>query len=76
LDDFLGFLLDVSRLLPGVPRRRPILRDPDDECILEVAAECGGVIVAFNTKDFAEAGQFGVRVQTPGEFLKTLRERE
>ena len=58
------------------PRLRPSLPDPDDERILEVAVQCGGIIVTHNTKDFAGAEHFGISVQTPAEFLKILREEQ
>jgi predicted nucleic acid-binding protein len=50
------------------------LLDPGDELILEVAAQCGAMIVTHNTNDFVGAERFGVPVRTPAEFLKILRE--
>jgi putative PIN family toxin of toxin-antitoxin system len=53
---------------------RPMLRDPGDEFILELAVEAScDAIVTHNVRDFAGAERFGVRVMTPGEFLKTVR---
>jgi putative PIN family toxin of toxin-antitoxin system len=54
---------------------RPMLRDPKDELVLElaVAANCDG-IVTFNVKDFLEAEQFGLSVMTPREFLFKIGE--
>jgi len=37
LDAFLDYIFSVSNLVPVVLRRRPSLRDPNDERILEVA---------------------------------------
>ena len=74
VDEFLDYLFAASNLVPFVLRRRPSLRDPDDERILEVAVQCGAMIVTHNTKDFAVAKQFDVAVRTPAEFLKILRE--
>lgn len=74
VDDFLNYVFAASNLLPFVMRRRPILPDPDDERILEVAVECGATIITHNIKDFAGAERFGVYVQTPGAFLRTLKE--
>jgi len=52
---------------------RPFLNDPDDELILELAlASTSNYIVTHNLGDFRDAGRFGVRVVTPGEFLRTL----
>ncbi len=52
---------------------RPLLRDPGDELVLElaVAANCEA-IVTHNVRDFAGARRFGIRVLTPGEFLNEL----
>jgi predicted nucleic acid-binding protein len=74
IDDFLGYIFKTSNLVPFVLRQRPTLRDPDDERILEVAAECRAMIVTHNKKDFVGVEQLGVLVKTPAEFLKMLRE--
>ena len=52
---------------------RPSLRDPDDEFVLElaVAAHCDHIIT-FNQRDFAGADRFGIRVVTPGDFLRLM----
>ena len=57
-------------------RLRPFLPDPGDEFLLElaVAGRADG-IVTHNVRHFAGAGQFGIRVMTPGEFLRIM-ERE
>ena len=53
---------------------RPFLRDPSDDLVLElaVAAQCDA-IVTHNVRDFRGSDRFGVRVITPGEFLRELR---
>ena len=52
---------------------RPVLRDPDDEMVLEVAVagQCEA-IVTYNKADFAGAEQFGLRTMTPRELLVEL----
>jgi len=74
IDDFLDYIFRASNLVPFVLRQRPSLRDPDDERILEVAVQCGAMIITHNRKDFVGAEQLGVVVRTPAEFLKVLRE--
>ena len=55
---------------------RPTLRDPRDECVLEVAVAAGcQAIVTHNTRDFTGAERFGVEVLTPGQFLRRLEGR-
>ena len=52
---------------------RPLLKDPYDDHILEVAvAASADFIVTFNTKDFTNVNQFGIKVVTPDEFLKFM----
>lgn len=54
---------------------RPLLRDPKDDMVLEVAVAAGcEQIVTHNGRDFAEAEQFGVPVASPAEFLGQIRE--
>jgi len=56
-------------------RWRPMLSDPGDEFVLElaVAAECR-FIVTHNIKDFRGAERFGISIVKPGEFLRVLQE--
>jgi len=54
---------------------RPYLNDPNDEFILELAlASASHYIVTHNRGDFRDAERFGVRVVTPGEFLRIIGE--
>ena len=52
---------------------RPLLRDPGDDLVLElaIAARCEA-IVTHNARDFKGAEKFGVDVLTPGQFLQKL----
>ena len=53
---------------------RPILQDPKDDHILEVAvASKTKIIVTHNTRDFKGANKFGIRTLTPGQLLKELK---
>jgi putative PIN family toxin of toxin-antitoxin system len=74
VDDFLDYIFKSSALVPFVLPRRPVLRDPGDESILEVAVECQAIIVTHNKRDFAGAERFGISVLTPGQFLRTIEE--
>jgi putative PIN family toxin of toxin-antitoxin system len=72
-------LLDMLAAV-GTPRTpffqwRPQLPDPDDEMILELAANGrADAIVTVNTRDFLPAARtFGVEVLRPGEFLRRLQ---
>jgi len=51
----------------------PILKDPRDDLVLEVAVESRSeYIVSFNTKDFPGSARFGLSTTTPREFLKII----
>ena len=53
---------------------RPMLRDPNDEMVLEVASNGDAdYIVTHNLKDFASALELGIAVAEPNEILKRLR---
>ena len=49
---------------------RPILPDPKDDMVLEVAIAAGvSHIITFNKKDLKPASEFGIAVVQPSEFL-------
>jgi len=49
---------------------RPILRDPDDELVLETAVNGGAdLLLTFNERDFAGAERFAPRISRPGRAL-------
>jgi putative PIN family toxin of toxin-antitoxin system len=46
---------------------RPMLRDPDDEMVLETAVNGGAdYLCTLNIRDFAPASRFGIAVVNPG----------
>ena len=52
---------------------RPVLTDPGDEMVLELAISAEQAdIVTFNRADFRGAEQFGIRILTPREFLNQI----
>jgi predicted nucleic acid-binding protein len=56
---------------------RPYLRDPGDDLVLELAAAAGcEAIVTHNVRDFGGAERLGVRIVTPGQFLRELRGKQ
>lgn len=55
---------------------RPLLRDPNDDMVAEVAVASGAsAIVTHNLRDFEAVVRFGVRVLTPAQFLLQLPRR-
>ena len=70
VDDILDYLCRVAHQQPIYFLWRPVLRDPNDDMVLEVAVESESeYIVTFNLRDFAGAEQFGVAVVEPRWFL-------
>jgi putative PIN family toxin of toxin-antitoxin system len=52
---------------------RPILPDPKDDMVLEVAIASGAThIVTFNHQDLRLASQFGITVLPPAAFIRLL----
>ena len=74
IDDFIEYFCSRARLVQIYFRWRPILPDPDDDRILEVAVRTGAPIVTFNVRDFRGAKRFGIRTMSPGELLDILGE--
>ncbi|HWS70666.1 MAG TPA: putative toxin-antitoxin system toxin component, PIN family [Thermoanaerobaculia bacterium] len=53
---------------------RPLLRDPGDDLVLELAVAAGcDAIVTHNIRDFRGIDRFGLRLLNPGEFLDQVR---
>lgn len=53
---------------------RPILKDPMDDMVLELAVEAGAdYIVTHNLRDFGPSRQFGIDAIRPIDFLARLR---
>jgi putative PIN family toxin of toxin-antitoxin system len=75
VDSFLDALADL--FVPVTPYFlwRPVLRDPNDEMILEAAVNGQArVIITFNARHFSRAAyRFGVQALRPSEVLRRLK---
>jgi hypothetical protein len=69
VDRFLDYIFQSSNLVPSVYPMRPTLSDPDDELVLDVAIQCGAVIVTCNTT--LKGKQWGGQ-KPPRKFLLLL----
>ena len=74
VDAVLDYVCQVGRKNSIFYLWRPKLRDIDDDFLLELAVKSSSIIVTLNTKDFKPAVEFGLRVMTPGEFLRYIGE--
>lgn len=74
-DDVLDYVCAVAKKPRVYYLWRPMLRDPNDDLVLEVAVAGGcEAIVTFNKRDFGGAERFGIRVLSPREFLVEIGE--
>jgi predicted nucleic acid-binding protein len=73
IDDCIEYLCSRARLVQV--RWRPVLPDPDDDRILEVAVRTGSPIVTLNIRDFRGSESLGIRTMRPEELLAIMGER-
>jgi putative PIN family toxin of toxin-antitoxin system len=72
--DVLDYLCSVAHHRLIYYLWRPVLRDPKDDLVLELAVESNAdYLVTHNIRDFAGSERFGVRVVSPRDFLGILR---
>lgn len=54
---------------------RPILNDPEDDMLLELAVKANcQYIVTYNKRDFQSVDKFGIQLANAKEFLKIIQE--
>jgi predicted nucleic acid-binding protein len=74
IDDVLDYLCRVAKRNAIFYLWRPVLKEPDDDFVLELAVKAEASIVTFNVADFRRAADFGIRVMTPRELLQLIEE--
>lgn len=75
VDIVLDYLCSVAVAKKVFYLWRPILKDPKDDMLLELAVAGGcKYIVTFNAADFAGSERFGIQIVTPREFLAMIGE--
>lgn len=73
VDHLLDYLCQVGEHREVFFLWRPMLRDPKDDMVLELAVEAGcDAIVTHNAKDFVGTERFGIMSVRPSEFLVSL----
>ena len=72
IDDIVDFICSRAVLNKIFYLWRPVLKDPGDDFILELAVKANAIIVTWNEADFKNAAKFGVTVMTPRKFLALL----
>ncbi len=73
VDAVLNYLCKVAHLQRIFYLWRPLLPDPKDDLLLELAVAAGcQAIVTYNARDFVGAEGFGLSILAPGPFLSGL----
>lgn len=67
------YICSVAKQQPIFFLWRPLLKDPHDDMVAEVAVAAGcDALVTHNRRDFDAAASLGLRVITPNEFLDEI----
>ncbi|NBC64538.1 MAG: putative toxin-antitoxin system toxin component, PIN family [Bacteroidetes bacterium] len=75
IDQFLDYLCIAGNWHEVYFLWRPILKDPEDDMILELAVRAGcQFIITYNKQDFRGVDKFGIQLATAKEFLQTINE--
>lgn len=74
IDAFLNRLIAYCEPVTNHFRWRPQLKDPGDEMVLETAINGqADFLITHNVRDYGEVpARFGVKLVTPGDFLRRL----
>ncbi len=72
IDTFLDFLCAHTSHPTINYLWRPFLNDPNDDMLLELAANANATIVTYNLKDFRGSERLSVNAIDPAELFRTL----
>ena len=73
IGDLVDYVCKVGRRQRIFYLWRPLLRDPKDDMVAEVAVAGGAeAVVTHNGKDFVGLEKFGIRAVSPQEFLRNI----
>ncbi len=74
IEHFLNYLCSQANQHDVYFLWRPVLKDPGDDMILELAVTSrSDCIVTFNKQDFAQTSRFNIQTLTPKECLQKRR---
>ena len=73
VDVVLEYFCSVAHLQTIFFLWRPLLPDPKDDLVLELAVAAGcRTVITYNVRDFRGGESLGVSAQRPGPFLKSM----
>lgn len=71
--DVIDYICRIARPQQIFYLWRPLLRDPKDDMVAEVAVAAGAeAVVTHNLRDFAALKPFGIRIERPQDFLRLI----
>jgi predicted nucleic acid-binding protein len=74
--DILDYICSVARRQPIFFLWRPLLSDPKDDMVAELAVAAGcDAIVTFNRRDFRAVEAFALKVWSPAQLLRSIGEK-
>lgn len=74
IDDVIDYLCARSTHHEIFYLWRPVLKDADDDFLLELAVKANAKIITWNVSDFGRAAALGIAAMTPREFLLALEQ--
>ena len=75
IDRLLNGLCAISNPHPIFYLWRPLVHDPDDDFLIDLAIEAqADFIISYNRRDLKPAEKLGIMIVTPKEFLQKMGE--
>jgi putative PIN family toxin of toxin-antitoxin system len=75
IDAIINYLCKIGKHYRIYYLWRPLLKDPKDDMILELAVTSNSKsIITYNIRDFTESTKFGIKVITPKQLLLEIGE--
>ena len=73
IECFIDYFCQISQHRKIFYLWRPLLPDPDDDFLLDLAVEAEvDYIITFNKKDFPRMDRFNIHLATPKEFMQEI----
>jgi putative PIN family toxin of toxin-antitoxin system len=74
--EYVALLRVVSQVITQLPKIKPVVRDPNDEMVVACASKASADYIVIRDKDLMTLGSYkGIRMVSPEEFLRLLKER-
>ena len=74
IEDVIDYLISIAKAHKIYYLWRPVLKDIQDDMVLELAVKANSMIITYNKNDFKESEQFNIPVLNAKELLNMLGE--